>query len=376
MIALPKVRSAIRARSKGLTPFLTMVIALALVLAGGGCLPRTAGAGGPGGLAGGGGPGGQGGEGGGGAAVTGPSLADIQKRYHPNELGHVLILEYHQIGDHEERWERSSDNFRKDLETLYEQGYRPVNLRDYLAGKIDLPAGTSPVILTFDDSDSGQFRYIFRDGQPVIDPNCAVGILMAFHAKHPDFGLAGTFYVLWPSPFGQPAYARQKISFLINNGFEIGNHTVDHRKLSTLTPEDIQRELALPNKYVADIVPGYITDSLALPDGIAPKDPEILKQGSYQGTPYAMRAVLLVGAEPAPSPFAKNFNPYRLPRVQAIQSELDRWLPKLSNPNDPFCRYVSDGRSDTVSAPRSLSDRASPTIIKSGKLSLYETDGS
>lgn len=312
------------------------------------------------------------GQGGQGVPVTAPTLAEVQKKNHPNELGPVLILEYHQIGDHEGRWERSSDNFRKDLETLYDQGYRLVNLRDYLAGKIDLPAGLSPVILTFDDGYSGQFRYLLRDGQPTIDPNCAVGILMAFHEKHPDFGLAGTFYVLWPYPFGQKDYARQKISFLINNGFEIGNHTLRHDKLSGLSPEELQRELALPNKYVSDIVPGYALDSLALPFGIAPKDLELLKKGSYQGTSYEIRGVLLVGAQPAPSPFAKDFDPYKLPRVQAIQSELDKWL---SNLKDPSRRYLSDGRPDVVSAPKDQAMKVSPALVQSGKLSLYDPTG-
>lgn len=361
---------------------LTVILALGLAVAAAGCQARPVQADGNGGAAGqggeqGSGQGGQGGQGDGGGSVpaTSPTLADIQKEFHPNELGKVLILEYHQIGDHEARWERSSENFRKDLETLYAQGYRLVNLRDYLAGKIDLPAGLSPVILTFDDGDSGQFRYIMKDGQPVIDPTSAVGILMDFHQEHPDFGLAGTFYVLWPNPFGQKDYARQKINFLINNGFEIGNHTVHHEKLSDLTNDQVQEELALPNKYVSDIIPGYATDSLALPDGIAPKDPEVVKKGSYQGTSYEMKAVLLVGAAPAPSPFDKDLNPYKLPRVQAIQSELDKWLPRLADPKSNFTRYVSDGRTDVVSAPKSLADKVSPDLAGSGKLSLYELTG-
>ncbi|HEX2999623.1 MAG TPA: hypothetical protein VHR86_05235, partial [Armatimonadota bacterium] len=45
----------------------------------------------------------------------------------PNELGRVLVLEYHQIGDHEARWTRTPENFRKDLETLYKHGFRAVS---------------------------------------------------------------------------------------------------------------------------------------------------------------------------------------------------------------------------------------------------------
>jgi hypothetical protein len=48
----------------------------------------------------------------------------------PNELGEIMVLEYHRIGDNEGEWVRSRDNFRRDLQTLYEKGYRPVLMRD------------------------------------------------------------------------------------------------------------------------------------------------------------------------------------------------------------------------------------------------------
>src|SRR5439155_379078 len=50
----------------------------------------------------------------------------------PNELGRVMILEYHKIDYPEERWTRTPENFRRDLETLYAKGYRLINLGDLL----------------------------------------------------------------------------------------------------------------------------------------------------------------------------------------------------------------------------------------------------
>ena len=43
-----------------------------------------------------------------------------------NELGRVMILEYHKIDLPEERWTRTPDNFRRDLQRLWERGYRLV----------------------------------------------------------------------------------------------------------------------------------------------------------------------------------------------------------------------------------------------------------
>ena len=58
----------------------------------------------------------------------------------PNELGRVMILEYHKIDQPENRWTRTPENFRRDLQRLWERGYRLVALDDFLDGKIALPA--------------------------------------------------------------------------------------------------------------------------------------------------------------------------------------------------------------------------------------------
>ena len=55
-----------------------------------------------------------------------------------------MILEYHKIDLPEERWTRTPENFRRDLQRLWERGYRLVGLNDYLDGRIALPAGTTP----------------------------------------------------------------------------------------------------------------------------------------------------------------------------------------------------------------------------------------
>ena len=43
----------------------------------------------------------------------------------------------------------------------------------------------------------------------------------------------------------------------------------------------------------------------------------------------------------APSPFARSFDPYRLPRIQAVEIELAHWLNYFER--NPQERYVSDG---------------------------------
>ncbi len=139
------------------------------------------------------------------------ALAAAQER-RPNELGRIMILEYHKIDHPEERWTRTPANFRRDLEMLYARGYRLVALGDVLDGRIAVPAGTTPVVLTFDDSSPGQFRYLESNGSVELDPQSGMGILESFANERPDFGRSATFYVLpganRPEPTVRPAPAR------------------------------------------------------------------------------------------------------------------------------------------------------------------------
>jgi peptidoglycan/xylan/chitin deacetylase (PgdA/CDA1 family) len=189
-----------------------------------------------------------------------------------NELGRVMILAYHRIAEPEGRWTRSPAGFRRDLERLNVHGHRLVALNDVIDGIIDLPAGTSSVVLTFDDSSPGQFRYLGREGRLVIDPDCAVGILEAFHRAHPDFGHNATFYVLPGADqphrlFGQPAHEGRKLRYLVSRGFEIGNHTHWHADLSRYPEATVRHQLALGLQDIQRLAPGYRVRTLALPMG-------------------------------------------------------------------------------------------------------------
>lgn len=289
----------------------------------------------------------------------------------PNELGRVMVLMYHEVGQKEDTWARHYENFRKDMELLYNEGYRPVNLQDFLAGNIDIPAGNTPFILTFDDGTAGQFRLIEQDGQWVVDPDCAVGILMEMNRKYPDFKLAGTFYIYYPVPFRQKDLIAQKLKMLVEMGFEIGNHTMGHENLKKISPEEGTKAIARQVIATQEYLPGYRVSSLALPYGERPKDDAHLASGEFEGITYENKAILLVGANPAPSPFDKRFDPLRLPRVRADETELNKWLEHFrKNPDD---RYISDGDPGKITVPRSLSQYLSE-MLDTEKIRFYDRD--
>ncbi len=284
----------------------------------------------------------------------------------PNELGKVMVLMYHEIGAKEDVWARHRDNFRRDLLTLYEEGYRPINLNDFLRGRIDLPAGTTPVILTFDDGTAGQFRLIENDGRLEVDPDSAVGIMLDFREQYPDFGLAGTFYIFYPVPFRQKELVAMKLEMLVEMGFEIGNHTHGHENLARVSREEAVRALARHVAATRQYLPGYNVNTLALPYGARPKDDSYIIAGEWQGTSYRNDAILLVGANPAFSPYDRRFNPHRLPRVRADEAELGRWLEYFRK--NPHERYISDGDPLTVTVPEKVAGNLVPVLP--GDLSL------
>jgi len=295
----------------------------------------------------------------------------------PNELGEIMILMYHEIGYPEGEWRRTPENFRRDLEILYTLGYRSVSLTDLVRGTLNIPAGTSPVVLTFDDGNKGNFYYKSSnngfEGEPA--PDCAVAIMEDFYRENPDFGLNATFFIYYPNPFREPQHIEKKLNYLVEKGFEIGNHTYSHANLSKLNPVEIQRELALHVQATREYVPGYEVNSLALPYGGYPRgNTSLLLEGSYEGISYRHEAVLLVGANPAPSPFHQKFDSSRIPRIRASEMGTDGvglydWIEYFQQ--NPHKRYVSDGDLRYVTAPETWRDLLSDKQLKDKQARFY-----
>jgi hypothetical protein len=293
-------------------------------------------------------------------ALASPALA---QGLPPNELGKVMVLEYHKIDYPEERWTRTPENFRRDLETLYARGYRLQSMNGVIEGKITVPAGTTPVVLTFDDSSPGQFRYVEKNGAFEIDPKSGVGILEAFIKERPDFGRAATFFVLPGASkpnklFNQPEHEGRKLQFLARNGYEIGNHTLWHANLGKYGESTVRNQVGEAQVWVQRHVPDYKLRTLALPHGVYPKDLSWIQEGAAKGTTYRTEGVLMVAGGAAPSPFARTWDPMRIPRIQAVDSDMGHWLKHFEK--NPADRYVSDGDASTLTIPTGKRDKLKP----------------
>lgn len=296
-----------------------------------------------------------------------------QLRIHaPNELGHVPILMYHVITTLPElsgELYRTVDDFRSDLQWLYDNNYYIVSMTDVVRNEIDAPMGKKPIVLTFDDANSMQFSFIETEtGELVPDPTTAVGIMEEFYAAHPDFGRGGYFAIVpgnafaWPDDSQRP-YFDQKIQFLIDHGYEISNHTLTHTDLTDVSTEHLLWDITEPIIWADSIMgadhPQNASRILTLPYGASPDvdlhpdQRDMLRHGYwYNGQFYQLEAVLLAGANPAYSPASNIWDPVWVPRIGAFQESMDHWFSRLES--GEVTVYVSDGNPSMITVPSQL----------------------
>ncbi|WP_265444108.1 polysaccharide deacetylase family protein [Acetivibrio straminisolvens] len=300
----------------------------------------------------------------------------------PNEAGKIMVVMFHNFV--ESFTPTSYDNgeytttfseFEKLLQSLYDNGYRLISMSDYLNNNISVPAGCIPMIFTFDDGTAGQFNLVEENGTLKANKKSAVGIMEEFYKKHPDFGLKGTFYVnLGNSTFEGKGTLQERLKYLVDKGFEIGNHTYTHINLkNTTSAEKIQEEIGKNQKTIAELIPGYKMTTFSLPYGLPSKDLQnYVIKGVYDGVEYEHAAIMEVGWDPAHSPVSKDFNPLSTHRVRAsginpVECDLAWWIKNLSRGE----QYVSDGNPDTITVPAGKEDKIDKDKLKDKELIVY-----
>ncbi|MCA9859747.1 MAG: polysaccharide deacetylase family protein, partial [Thermomicrobiales bacterium] len=316
--------------------------------------------------------------------VTGEILSPEQlQQYQPNELGVVPVFMYHNIvqeygpGEEGDVLFRTEAEFRDDLQFLYDNNFYIITYREYIENRITAPAGKHPAVLVFDDSRPNQFYYnIAEDGSVTIDPHSAIGILEDFFSTHPDFGHTAMFGVIeiWCFDFEAPdqtEYCQQKLQWLVDNGYEVANHTKDHQDLSNVTTEIFMEKVGGTTLWLQEQSgQESATGAVVLPYGLFPDtdiNPEALDQWrmvrngfDYDGQHIQLISLLAAGAEPAPSPNSINFDPMSIARIGAKDEPsegegnlfLDYWFSQfLARPD---LLYTSDGNPDTITVPAEL----------------------
>ena len=304
-----------------------------------------------------------------------------------NELGKVPIMMYHGIKNmrnsdtantggnvDKDGYTRTVEAFRNDLDFYYQKGYRMVKLTDYINGKIDVEYGKSPIIITFDDGNDNNIKVTGLDdnGNIIIDKNSAVGVLEEYKRKYPDYNVTAIFFVTG-ALFNQPEYNEKIIKWLIENGYEVGNHTKGHHNLSNTTTSETQEVIG----YVYDELEGIVGDKyskiVALPYGSpyvkSHANYKYVINGEYNGKKYETLGALRVGWEPEVSPFNKDFDPTFLKRCRAYDNNGKDFDIEMVFRMLDKSRYVSDGNVDRIVTSKSNSDMLENTDME---VILYE----
>jgi len=290
-----------------------------------------------------------------GSSPSGTVTAAEARAVGANELGRIPVLMYHLIGTGKNYL--TPDQLRFHIALLRSHGFYPTTVREMVEGTMEVPPGKSPVVLTFDDSSPGQFR-ILADG--TIDPDCAVGILLA-EAERGGWAMKATFFPLLEVNganviFGQPDLARRKLQDLVGWGCEIGSHGLTHLDFSKATPTQVRRELARSKAKLESLIGnGYQVCTVSPPYGEYPEDVSLLLSGEYEGESYSYKAVVMAWGDNCASPFSDKFDPVHIPRITAAAPESVKKLLKYWNNHRKFL-YVSDGDPATISFPRDAPD--------------------
>ncbi|NLP14182.1 MAG: polysaccharide deacetylase family protein [Clostridium sp.] len=300
----------------------------------------------------------------------------------PNEVGKIMVVMFHNFVEaftptkyDDGQYTTTFSEFEKLLQELYDKDYRLISMTDYLNNNIDVPAGCIPMIFTFDDGTPGQFNLVNESGTLKANKKSAVGIMEEFYEKHPDFGLEGTFYVnLGNGTFEGEGTLEQRLKYLVDKGFEIGNHTYNHINLrDTTSAAEIQKQISLNQKTVSELIPGYKMTTFSLPYGLPSKELQsYVKKGSYEGVEYDNLAIMEVGWDPALSPVNKDFNSLSIHRVRSsginpVDCDLAWWLRNLSRGE----QYVSDGNPETITIPEGKLESVDQDRLQGKELITY-----
>jgi hypothetical protein len=252
-------------------------------------------------------------------------------------------------------------------------------------GHIDVPAGTTPVVFTIDDSSLGQF-YLLEDGS--IDPNTMMGMWERFRTENPAWHYGAVWCILpgaeHPSNFfgekptrevpraEREDRLRRKMQHIAETRHEACNHTMWHARLDRYDDPFVQDQIGSGQDSIKAYLPDdYEIVTFALPLGMWPKNRQLAWQGTYRdGRTYRNLAVLEVSGGPNVSPFDTRFNPHSINRFIVAPGALERQLEAYER--NPQRRFVSDGDTGTVTVPAGLQDNVDRARLGGRQLRVIE----
>jgi peptidoglycan/xylan/chitin deacetylase (PgdA/CDA1 family) len=157
------------------------------------------------------------------------------------------VITYHRFGDGQRTpFTVTAESFDAEMAHLAATG-RAVSLADieaFLAGQRELPRGA--VLVTIDDGDPS----VYSIALPILQ-------------KH---GVPAVLYALAGAPRGFEVLTNAQMRELHAGGVTIGSHTISHRSLARLSPEELLIEVRDSKAKLEDVIGAPVT-SIAYPFG-------------------------------------------------------------------------------------------------------------
>jgi peptidoglycan/xylan/chitin deacetylase (PgdA/CDA1 family) len=209
------------------------------------------------------------------------------------------VLMYHKVGDPpagsrlKKLWV-SVQKFRAQMGYLQRNGYKPVTLSQ-VAAWVDqgLAVPKESVVITFDDG----YRNNYENAFPVLKEfKFKAVIFLVVNAMEKDN--------FWHDPASEtriPMLSWKQVEELRDSGIEIGSHTLNHPRLSRLSPDAAREELEKSRDLLAQRL-GQAPVSFANPYGDASDDPMVQKLIHEAGYRWAC-SVHQGKANPAMEPY-------------------------------------------------------------------------
>lgn len=153
----------------------------------------------------------------------------------------IPIITYHKISNQKEFGLTTvfPDNFKKQVQLLIEKGYQTITFQQFSENS-NLPE--KPIIISFDDT----YKSVYQNAFPIMQ----------------DFNYRGVIFVI-SDYIGKmnnwEAYAVQRnhlhanadeIKEMLQNGFEIGSHSKNHKFLPLMNAKEIEEELNVSKKIL------------------------------------------------------------------------------------------------------------------------------
>ena len=195
------------------------------------------------------------------------------------EVVRLPILMYHYIDflapGVSKEWQDltvSPQTFEKQMEYLFEQNYQPITFRqfiDFLETDKEIPEKS--LIITFDDGWKNQYIYAL----PVLK----------------KYNFTATFFIVVNQIGGNLFMNWKELKELLNNGMEIGSHTITHPNLRQVPSSQLISEIK-NSKIILEENLDYQIEVFAYPYGIFDsKIIDVVRQSKYKAARTTLEGV-------------------------------------------------------------------------------------